>query len=175
MTLILVSVPRFLLSVFPPLLFLLIVGILWNARKDLSAVQPILLGILLITCARIIDVLIQYPSLAAILRLDLFAGHTMDVLNSIGDLSDAIGVFILITGFIQSVKYQINKKKQIDKLETLLPICATCKKVRMPDNTWEDVENYLRHVGSPPLTHGICPECKTDLLRERELKLAGHS
>jgi hypothetical protein len=95
--------------------------------------------------------------------------HVADTINSIGDLADAIGVFLLVTGFIQSVKYQIDKKKHIEDLETLIPICATCKKIRKPDNTWESIEDYLRQVGAPPITHGICPECKAELLRERDL------
>jgi hypothetical protein len=173
--LVMVSVPRFMLGVIPPLILLWIMGILWGVRKDLGSVGPIIIGIFLLTIARAADLLLQYSTIIAALSAVKISNVPLpEVLDSLGDLADAAGVFMLITGFIQSVQYQINKKKQIEELETLLPICATCKKIRKPDNTWVNVEDFLRHVGAPPLTHGICPECKAELLRERNARIMEH-
>lgn len=49
--------------------------------------------------------------------------------------------------------------EQLANLEQLLPICATCKKVKVEDSHWTTVENYLKKKTDRPLTHAICPEC----------------
>jgi phosphoserine phosphatase RsbU/P len=48
---------------------------------------------------------------------------------------------------------------QVRELESLLPICAYCKKVRNDANLWEAVETYLTEHTGMDLSHSICPEC----------------
>ena len=50
-------------------------------------------------------------------------------------------------------------KQQIDVLQSLLPICASCHKVRDDKGYWSQVEEYLEAQTKTMLTHGICPEC----------------
>jgi hypothetical protein len=156
--------PRVLLSIIPPVVLIWIISILWRERKQLSATLPIIFGIVFLGVARILDVFIEYPSLGMPLNLSIFSPPVSRVVNSVGDLADSVGVFLLILGFIQTIKNQIKQKEHIRDLETLLPICADCKKIRKEDNTWESIESYLEHTGAPPLTHGICPECKAKML-----------
>ncbi len=44
-------------------------------------------------------------------------------------------------------------------LRGLLPICASCKKVRNDHGYWEEIERYLRRHIDVDFTHGICPDC----------------
>jgi hypothetical protein len=44
-------------------------------------------------------------------------------------------------------------------LRDLVPICASCKKVRTGDSYWEQVEAYMSRHLDLTFTHGICPEC----------------
>jgi len=54
---------------------------------------------------------------------------------------------------------------QIQKLESLLPICMYCKKIHNDADSWEPLESYLHnHIGSD-ITHGICPECYSEKLK----------
>jgi hypothetical protein len=48
-------------------------------------------------------------------------------------------------------------KQQLDVLQSLLPICASCKKIRDDKGYWSQVEEYLET--QTMLTHCICPEC----------------
>lgn len=48
---------------------------------------------------------------------------------------------------------------QVRHLESLLPICAYCKKVRDDGNLWQAVEKYIAEHTGMGLSHSICPEC----------------
>jgi hypothetical protein len=48
---------------------------------------------------------------------------------------------------------------EVDMLSGLLPICASCKKVRDDQGYWTQVEVYVRDRTNAEFTHGICPEC----------------
>ncbi len=48
---------------------------------------------------------------------------------------------------------------QVQTLEGLLPICASCKKIRDDRGYWNHVESYLADHAKLRFTHGICPEC----------------
>lgn len=53
--------------------------------------------------------------------------------------------------------------KRVRQLEGLLPICASCKKVRDEGGTWEPIEAYIRSRTRADFSHGICPECEVRL------------
>lgn len=48
-------------------------------------------------------------------------------------------------------------KQHINVLQSLLPMCASCKKIRDDKGYWSQVEEYLET--QTMLTHCICPEC----------------
>lgn len=59
--------------------------------------------------------------------------------------------------------------------ESLLPVCAWCRKVRMADNSWAEVEEAADRLAlflgpARQLTHGICPSC--DAVVRQGLELA---
>ena len=47
----------------------------------------------------------------------------------------------------------------IKKLEGLIPICMHCKKIRITDDYWQQIEEYIEHHSNAKFTHGICEEC----------------
>jgi hypothetical protein len=51
-------------------------------------------------------------------------------------------------------------------LRGLLPICATCKKIRDAEGAWSPLELYLRQHSEAEFTHGICPDCAAAFRRE---------
>ncbi|GAB4267552.1 MAG: hypothetical protein Kow0092_20950 [Deferrisomatales bacterium] len=51
----------------------------------------------------------------------------------------------------------------IRALEELLPICASCKKIRDDTGYWRQLEEYLHTHGGPRFTHGLCPDCARTL------------
>ncbi|MBD3379933.1 MAG: PAS domain S-box protein [Candidatus Omnitrophica bacterium] len=53
----------------------------------------------------------------------------------------------------------------IKRLEGLVPICVSCKKMRLEGNdpkderSWVRLEEYISRSTDADLTHGLCPEC----------------
>ena len=48
-------------------------------------------------------------------------------------------------------------------LSGLLPICASCKKIRDDAGYWHQVETYIRDHADVDFSHGLCPDCGSDL------------
>lgn len=53
--------------------------------------------------------------------------------------------------------------RKVTHLEGLLPICASCRKVRDDGGYWAHVEEYFESRAPVEFTHGICPECARKL------------
>jgi hypothetical protein len=49
-------------------------------------------------------------------------------------------------------------KESLKRLEELIPICAQCKNVRNPDDSWEPIESYLQSHLAVQFTHTLCPK-----------------
>jgi CheY-like chemotaxis protein len=55
---------------------------------------------------------------------------------------------------------------KVRKLSGLLPICASCKKIRDDKGYWRQVEVYIKDHTDAEFTHGYCPECAAKLWKE---------
>ena len=44
-------------------------------------------------------------------------------------------------------------------LSGMLPICASCKKVRNDQGYWKQVESYISERTNATFSHGLCPDC----------------
>lgn len=62
--------------------------------------------------------------------------------------------------------------KQVKALTGLLPICATCKRIRDERGYWQQLEAYISSHTNAILTHGICPECFKNFKSENKVKAA---
>jgi ligand-binding sensor domain-containing protein len=47
----------------------------------------------------------------------------------------------------------------VKQLSGLLPICASCKKIRDDGGYWNQLEQYISDHSDVGFSHGICPEC----------------
>ena len=52
---------------------------------------------------------------------------------------------------------------KVKKLSGLLPICASCKKIRDDKGYWNQIETYIREHSEAEFSHGICPDCGKEL------------
>ncbi|WP_243303859.1 hypothetical protein [Geothrix oryzisoli] len=52
-----------------------------------------------------------------------------------------------------------NSVEECQVLRGILPICATCKKIRDDRGAWNQMESYIRQHSAVEFTHGICPDC----------------
>ena len=61
---------------------------------------------------------------------------------------------------IVSLNKALNEVKQ---LSGLLPICASCKKIKDSRGNWTQIESYIRDHSEAEFSHGICPNCAKKL------------
>jgi PAS domain S-box-containing protein len=50
-------------------------------------------------------------------------------------------------------------ESEVKRLRGILPICASCKKVRDDKGYWFQVEEYIRDHSEAEFSHSLCPEC----------------
>jgi PAS domain S-box-containing protein len=48
---------------------------------------------------------------------------------------------------------------EVQSLQSILPICSYCKKIRDDANYWQTVEAYISEHTSTRFSHSICPSC----------------
>ena len=87
---------------------------------------------------------------------------------------DKKNVFILVTTapiFLKGKQYCLlilEDFSELVELKSLLPICAYCKKVRNDADYWQRVESFLGDRLDLTFSHGICPDCFKEQLKELE-------
>jgi hypothetical protein len=75
---------------------------------------------------------------------------------------------IWTTAILSALWKNIQKEKEkalldLKILSGLIPICASCKKIRDDGGYWEQIETYIRDHSEADFSHGICPECAKEL------------
>lgn len=83
----------------------------------------------------------------------------------------------------RSIRYAIERKRTLEEqirlisqlqealahvkqLSGLLPMCASCKKIRDDKGYWNQLEAYISDHSEADFSHGICPECVRKLYPE---------
>lgn len=88
-------------------------------------------------------------------------------------VSGLLGIFAIIAGtiiFIKLTNPLINNLNRtvaeledalasVNQLSGLLPICASCKKIRDDKGYWTQIEAYIRDHSEAEFSHSICPDC----------------
>ena len=52
---------------------------------------------------------------------------------------------------------------KVKRLSGMLPICASCKKIRDDKGYWNQIEEYIESNSDAEFSHGLCPECANAL------------
>src|SRR5262245_31506725 len=88
-----------------------------------------------------------------------------------------LAYFLTFALLLSKVREQLQKSTaEVKQLSGLLPICASCKKIRDDNGYWEQLEKYISARSKAAFSHGICPDCvkklypefSDQLLREQE-------
>ena len=88
-------------------------------------------------------------------------------------IKDSFGEITGIVEYVRDItgRVQVEKEKelliqdlqetlsQVKQLSGLLPICASCKKIRDDQGYWNQIEEYIRKRSEAKFSHGICPDC----------------
>jgi CheY-like chemotaxis protein len=52
---------------------------------------------------------------------------------------------------------------RVKKLEGIIPICSSCKKIRSDEGYWTQVERYISEHTGVMFSHSLCPDCASKL------------
>ena len=61
---------------------------------------------------------------------------------------------------------------KVKQLSGLLPICASCKKIRDDRGYWNQIEEYIRKHSEADFSHGFCPACLEKLYPDLALAMS---
>ena len=57
---------------------------------------------------------------------------------------------------------------EVKVLRGIIPICASCKKIRDSHGYWKQVESYIGEHSEAQFSHGLCEECADKLYGDQE-------
>ncbi len=96
----------------------------------------------------------------------LYQGHTYRV-ASIRDITERKKIELEREGLIQQLQKTL---EEVNVLRGILPICASCKKIRDDKGYWNQIEAYIRDHSDTRFTHSICPDCAQKLYPNLKIK-----
>ena len=67
---------------------------------------------------------------------------------------------------VHTVEQLQTSLSEVKTLTGLLPICASCKRIRDDKGYWNQIESYIKEHSEIDFTHGLCPECAKKLYPE---------
>ena len=79
-----------------------------------------------------------------------------------------LALFAIWVTALLSLKIKCDSLEQIKVLKGLLPICASCKKIRDDNGYWSQIESYIHENSEAEFSHGICPDCFRELYPDIE-------
>jgi hypothetical protein len=75
-----------------------------------------------------------------------------------------LGLWLLgMAGLVFGARKLQKALASIKTLKGLIPICASCKKVRDDQGYWTQLETYLKEHSDAEFSHGLCLECMRKL------------
>ena len=113
------------------------------------------------------------PVLKEVVEIEAFDGSRKTILNSAVRVTDeldrTVGAIFVNEDVTEDIRRQKEREDLIRQLEEamakvktlkgMLPICASCKKVRDDAGYWKQIEDYVREHADVRFSHGICPDC----------------
>ena len=123
-------------------------------------------------------IVIAFISAATWFIADYFlATHYSSSFYSFWNSALGLIAFLLIAVLIATIRRSLDHEKKvtaelqhsldhIKRLSGMLPICASCKKIRNDKGYWEQIEHYIAERSETEFTHGLCPECAKRLYPE---------
>lgn len=74
-------------------------------------------------------------------------------------LNRLLALFVIWVTAILANRIIQEAHKEIQTLQGMIPICASCKKIRDDKGYWSQIETYLYTHSELQFSHGLCPAC----------------
>jgi hypothetical protein len=104
------------------------------------------------------------------------ASHAHAVWNTTIRLVSFLAIGWAVSKMRQALDRERNNAEDLRKalseikvLESFLPICTQCKKIRDQEGVWQQLEVYIGQHSNTKFSHSYCPECAKKALEEAGL------
>ena len=108
--------------------------------------------------------------------------HKASLTDTQGAITGLVGAILDVTKRkhaeeeLQRYSAELEKKNKelldalanVKQLTGMLPICASCKKIRDDKGYWSAVESYIGKHSEAVFSHGLCPECEKKAYEDLE-------
>jgi hypothetical protein len=79
------------------------------------------------------------------------------VFYSAGNIGIFLGLLVLNSHRTEAELQQA--LEEVRTLQGIIPICASCKKIRDDQGAWNQLESYISQHSQARFSHGYCPDC----------------
>jgi len=112
---------------------------------------------------------------------DVLTGHTYESnVYAVWNTMIRLITFLTIGWSVSALKHTLDSEREtseklrrslseIKVLQSFLPICAQCKKIRDEKGVWQDLEVYISEHANTQFSHSYCPECYKRAMAEAGL------
>jgi hypothetical protein len=112
---------------------------------------------------------------------DVLTGHTYaSNLYAVWNTMIRLISFLTIGWLVSTLKHTLDIEKEtseklrrslseIKVLQSFLPICSQCKKIRDEQGVWQQLEVYISEHANTKFSHSYCPECYNRAMAEAGL------
>jgi hypothetical protein len=70
-------------------------------------------------------------------------------------------VAVLIAAIITIGNTYLQEQRVV---KSMISVCSNCHRVRLNDDVWQKMEEYIGERSLLSFTHGLCPECTKELM-----------
>ena len=112
---------------------------------------------------------------------DVLTGHTYaSNVYAVWNTMIRLISFLTVGWSVSTLKHSLDIEKktsgklrrslsEIKVLQSILPICSQCKKIRDEQGVWQHLEVYISEHANTKFSHSYCPECYNRVLAEADL------
>jgi hypothetical protein len=112
--------------------------------------------------AYVLSLLLPTGSLSIVLFWEHSAPLSYAVLNSLIQ----VGVLAFVAIAAGTIRQNVELKRQVKLLQSILPVCMGCKRIRDGHEHWQPLEVYVTENTDSVVSHGLCQECARNLYGE---------
>jgi hypothetical protein len=140
------------------------------ARNDIAT--PYLIGVfvvlasvsaLLVSTRAVVAYSIGVLALAglvALLASGAPVGSRLELLLGVSTVQLALAAAVWRNLTLQAAARELDEaRREVKRLQGLLPICLHCHRIRTDDNMWHEIQSYVETHADAAFTHSLCKEC----------------
>jgi sigma-B regulation protein RsbU (phosphoserine phosphatase) len=101
----------------------------------------------------------EYTYIIILTALEKKTGYTEGMKAGADDFISKPADIVELNVRLRVAERIVRLQKEVAQLKGLLPICSKCKKIRVAESRWEQVESYITKRSVAQFSHGICPSC----------------